>query len=62
MTATVINFLLELVIETRNRVCNIISEIELGALQLKTNSSPATIDQETVPKSSIYTKCYSINK
>jgi len=38
--------------ETRNQVYNIKSEIELRSLQLKTNTSPGTMDQETASTSS----------
>ncbi|KAL5236617.1 hypothetical protein ACI65C_004027 [Semiaphis heraclei] len=45
MASTVMTFSPELVVEARNRVCNIVSEIELRAL--KTNISMGTMDQET---------------
>jgi len=50
MASTVMTFPPELVVEARNRVCNIISEIELRAL--KTNISMGTMDQETASTSS----------
>ena len=50
MASTVMTFPPELAVEARNRVCNIISEIELRAL--KTNKSMGTMDQETASTSS----------
>ncbi|KAL4148636.1 hypothetical protein QTP88_002816 [Uroleucon formosanum] len=49
IASTVMTFPPELALEARNRVCNIISEIELRAL--KTNISMGTMDQETASSS-----------
>jgi len=52
MVSTVMTFPPKLVIETRNQVCNIISEMKLRSLKLSKNTSSGTIDPTIASTSS----------